>query len=290
MIESTVGAFGGFPQMLESTYMATHLSFFAMVSVADQFATLKQTLGSVLGIFTLMRWIRAAIARSTCRPPPASSIDLTPANFAAFNGGAPDGAGAQPKPSRKPFIIFFILAVFGLPYLMSKLIRTLAASQEDEQQKQFANAPKLDFCRVLYDYTPHQPPGHQFAEGIEITVKKGDLVAVLSNTDPMGQPSEWWRCRARDAQVGYLPSPYVEIIQRKFPPGQIAAKSHASSPAHSRVNTMTWSATSGSRAHSIAITEEQKAHVKAAPELAPKDEEKPGDISVESFQQAAFSS
>ena len=92
---------------------------------------------------------------------------------------------------------------------------------------------------VLYDYTPHQPPGHQFAEGIETTVKKGDLVAILSNTDPMGQPSEWWRCRARDAQVGSLPSPYVEVIQRKFPPGQIAAKSHASSPAHSRVNTMT---------------------------------------------------
>lgn len=28
MIESLVGAFGGFAQMLESTYMATHSSFF----------------------------------------------------------------------------------------------------------------------------------------------------------------------------------------------------------------------------------------------------------------------
>jgi peroxin-13 len=28
MIESIVGAFGGFAQMLESTYMATHSSFF----------------------------------------------------------------------------------------------------------------------------------------------------------------------------------------------------------------------------------------------------------------------
>ncbi|KAK0272349.1 Peroxisomal membrane protein PAS20 [Friedmanniomyces endolithicus] len=302
MIESIVGAFGGFAQMLESTYMATHSSFFAMVSVADQFATLKSTLGSVLGIFTLMRWIRAAIAKITGRPPPASSMDLTPANFAAFNGGAPEGAGAQPKPSRKPFI-FFIVAVFGLPYLMSKLIRTLAASQEAEQQKQLANAPyapdgqeqpldpsKLDFCRVLYDYTPQQQPGQQFAEGIDITVKKGDLVAVLSKTDPMGQPSEWWRCRARDGQVGYLPSPYLEVIQRKAPPGQIAAKSNASSPAHSRVNTMTGSATSGSRANSMAITEKEKAHVKAAPKLAPEIEGKPGDVSVESFQRAAFSS
>jgi peroxin-13 len=33
IIESLVGAFGGFAQMLESTFMATHSSFFAMVSV-----------------------------------------------------------------------------------------------------------------------------------------------------------------------------------------------------------------------------------------------------------------
>jgi peroxin-13 len=31
LIESIVGAFGGFAQMLESTYMATHSSFFGML-------------------------------------------------------------------------------------------------------------------------------------------------------------------------------------------------------------------------------------------------------------------
>ena len=70
LIESIVGAFGGFAQMLESTYMATHSSFFAMVSVAEQFGNLRQTLGSVLGIFTVMRWIRTAIAKLTGRPLP----------------------------------------------------------------------------------------------------------------------------------------------------------------------------------------------------------------------------
>lgn len=33
MIESLVGAFGGFAQMLESTYMATHSSFFGELSL-----------------------------------------------------------------------------------------------------------------------------------------------------------------------------------------------------------------------------------------------------------------
>ena len=302
MIESIVGAFGGFAQMLDSTYHATHSSFFAMVSVAEQFGTLKQTLGSILGIFTLMRWIRTAIAKLTGRPPPASSKELTPANFAAFNGTpGPDGSPAQPKPSRKPFI-FFVVAVFGLPYLMTKLIRALATSQEAEQQRQIANAPygaddqqqqldpsKLDFCRVLYDYTPQTQPGQQYQEGIDIAVKKGDLVAVLSKTDPMGQASEWWRCRARNGQMGYLPALYLETIQRRQQ-GQIAAKSDATSPAGSRVNTMTGSATAGSRTNSMKITEKEKAEIKQVPNEPPKVGGKPGDVSIDSFQRGAFNS
>lgn len=302
MIEGIVGAFGGFAQMLESTYMATHSSFFAMVSVAEQFGTLRQTLGSILGIFTVMRWIRTAIAKVTGRPPPASSTELTPANFAAFSGAPlPEGApGAQPKPSRKPFI-FFIIAVFGLPYLMGKLIRTLAASHEAEQQKQLAAGPytadgqtqpldpsKLDFCRVLYDYAPQAQPGQAHTEGIDLEVKKGNLVAVLSKTDPMGQPSEWWRCRARDGRMGYLPSPYLETIQRKPQQAQIAAKSAHSSPAHSRVNTMTGSVGSGSRANSMKINEREKVEVLKAEKVPPKVEGKPNDISVESFQRGGF--
>ncbi|KAK5134357.1 hypothetical protein LTR08_006537 [Meristemomyces frigidus] len=297
MIESIVGAFGGFAQMLESTYMATHSSFFAMVSVAEQFGNLRQTLGSMLGIFTIIRWFRTAVAKLTGRPPPASSKELTPANFAAFSGGAagPDGIGAQPKPSRKPFI-FFVLAVFGLPYLMGKLIRALAASQEAEQQKQLANAPyedqqpldpsKLDFCRALYDYTPAVQPGQPHTEGVDLAVTKGDLVAVLSKTDPMGQASEWWRCRARDGRMGYLPSPYLEAVQRRPQQGQIAAAESAkSSPGNSRVNTMTGS----SRASSM-VAIGGKGKVESGKGLAPKVEGKPGDVTVESFQRAAFSS
>ena len=304
MIESIVGAFGGFAQMLESTYMATHSSFFAMVSVAEQFGTLKQTLGSVLGIFTIMRWIRTAIAKLTGRPPPASSTDLTPANFAQFSGQpGPDGQPVA-KPSRKP-VIFFIVAVFGLPWLMSKLIRALAASQEAQQQGQqqlqigpdgqpIPQAPldpsKLDFCRALYDYTPQAQPGQAFQEGIDLAVKKGDLVAVLSKTDPMGQPSEWWRCRARDGGVGYLPSPYLETIHRKPQQAAIMAKGSQSQPGsetNSRVNTMT-SASVGSRANSMKITDREKAEVQKA--TPPMVKGKPGDMGIESFQKGAFNS
>lgn len=295
MIESIVGAFGGFAQMLESTYMATHSSFFAMVSVAEQLGNLKQTLGSILGVFALLRWFRTGVAKITGRPLPADSQELTPANFAAFSSGkaGPDG---RPKPSRTPFV-FFVVAVFGLPYLMGKLVKALATSQEAEQQRQLQEQQpidpnKLDFCRVLYDYSPQMGPGQQFQDGIDLEVKKGDYVAVLSKTDPMGQQSEWWRCRARDGRIGYLPSPYLETIQRKPQAAQISDRpaSATSSPMGSRVNTMTSKAAPDTRANSMKITEREKAAVAAVPtKVKPRmPDGRPNDISVESFQRGGF--
>ncbi|KAJ9634869.1 Peroxisomal membrane protein PAS20 [Knufia peltigerae] len=322
IMESIVGAFGGFAQMLESAYMTTHSSFFAMVSMAEQLGNLRQTLGSVLGIFTLLRWMRTLIAKITGRPPPADATALTPANFSSFLSGGhapatlPDGSPAPPRPSKKPFIMFAI-AVFGLPYLMGKLIRAMARSQEEEQKRQqeqmsltYTNPNgeqvpidprKLDFCRVLYDYTPAPNSG-----GMDLEVKKGDLVAVLSKTDPMGNASEWWRCRARDGKMGYLPSPYLEPIQRpaqRPAQGQITDGPAASAPG-SRTATMKGSAPlaatklleQGDRAKSLSsiysptggIGNAQSPVPVALGAKGPEMKSKPGDISPESFQKSAF--
>ncbi|KAF2836375.1 hypothetical protein M501DRAFT_940042 [Patellaria atrata CBS 101060] len=284
LIESIVGAFGGFAQMLESTYMATHSSFFAMVSVAEQFGNLRQTLGSVLGIYTLMRWMRTLIAKITGRPPPASSKELTPSNFATFTGRMPDGSPAAPRPSKKPFIMF-ILAVFGLPYLMGKLIKALAKSQEEEQRRLMGANPhladpmaaqqpldpsKLDFCRVMYDFTPDTNASN--VQGVDLAVKKGDLVAVLSKTDPLGHQSEWWRCRARDGRVGYLPKPYLEPVQRKQQQAIMPPGSQAGSQPGSRTQTMT------SETSTVGLKEGKPPVVSG----------KAGDMGVESFQKGQF--
>ncbi|KAI2786057.1 Peroxisomal membrane protein PEX13 [Penicillium oxalicum] len=291
MIESIVGAFGGFAQMLESTYMATHSSFFAMVSVAEQFGNLRNTLGSALGIFTIIRWFRTLIAKITGRPPPADATSLTPAAFAAFMGGRstsvtlPDGSPAPAKPSKKPFFMFLI-AVFGLPYLMGKLIKALARSQEEEAKRRqqligpngepqngVMDPAKLDFCRVLYDYSPET----QESNGIDLAVKKGDIVAVLSKSDPMGNASEWWRCRARDGRVGYLPGPYLETIQRR--PAQQAITT-GSEPA-TRTSTMK-SGAANERSQSLST------FTKPVNDQPPQLTGKMGDISPESFQKSTF--
>lgn len=220
-----------------------------MVSVAEQFGNLKNTLGSIFGIFAILRWVRTAFAKLTGKPLPASSTDLTPANFAHFSGVAPDGSPIAPRASKKP-LIMFVAAVFGLPYLMAKLIRTLEKNREEEEQKRLQGDPysynaqpdqrmdpsKLDFCRVLYDFAPDSSA--QNVQGIDLVVKRGDLVAVLSKTDPMGTPSDWWLCRARDGRKGYLPSPYLQTIksQHRLTDGE----QHGSlTPGGSRAQTMT---------------------------------------------------
>ncbi|ETN37394.1 uncharacterized protein HMPREF1541_08385 [Cyphellophora europaea CBS 101466] len=293
VMESVVRAFGGFAQMLESAFMTTHSSFFAMVSMAEQLGNLRHTLGSVLGIYALLRWMRTLLAKITGRPPPADATSLTPQAFSHFMSGGkgpmtlPDGSPAPPRPSRKPFIMFAI-AVFGLPYLMSKLIRSMAASQEEAARKQqemsvgYTNQngeqvaldpKKLDFCRVMYDYTPSDQ-----SVGMDLQVRKGDLVAVLSKTDPMGNASEWWRCRSRDGKVGYVPSPYLQTIQRPVQRQQqaLTTGSETASAPGSRTTTLKGTDVLGERTKSLTSVH------------APEIKGKPHDISVESFQKSAF--
>lgn len=206
VIESIVGAVGGFAQMLESTFMATHSSFFAMVAVAEQFGNLRNTLGSVLGIFTILKYLRLGVSKITGRPLPATPNALSPAQFQQFQARA-----NRPTPSKKP-LLFFLAAIFGLPYLMTKLIRALATAREEHARlmgpppgSEPVDPSNLEFARVKWDYTPQDPAG----QGVDLEVKKGDLVAILARMDG------WWRCRARDGRVGFLPGEWLEVIVRK---------------------------------------------------------------------------
>lgn len=246
-----------------------------MVAVAEQFGNLRDTLGHVLGIYTIMRWARTLIAKITGRPPPADAMSLTPASFARFEGRhGPDGppGSAASKPSRKP-LIFFLLFAFGLPYLMTKMIRSMAATHEEEERKrlqaQTIDPAKLEFCRVLWDFSP-ETRGDAVVSGVDLEVKKGDLVAVLSKTDPLGNPSDWWRCRSRDGRMGYLPSTFLELARKP-----VAAIKATASVDSSRANSLTSSIASA-------------VHKEPEREKVPMPASKLGDISAESFQKSQF--
>ncbi|KAK4049810.1 Peroxisomal membrane protein PAS20 [Microbotryomycetes sp. JL201] len=243
MLQAIVGAFGGFAQMLESTFMATHSSFFAMIGVAEQLGHLRNYLGQVLSIFALLRWIRGLVNRLLGRPPPVEPI--TADEFRAFgaNGaaaGSSNGGPAAPKMSKKPLIVFF-LTVVGLPWLMAKLARMINARQEEEARLRAsdpnyaAQHPALDqFGRPLPPTvvaggapvagpTTLDPSTLTFVRAIwpyeasnaeELTLTKDAIVAVLS-TEQERQSSAWWRGRLRDGTIGWFPSTFTQPLPLK---------------------------------------------------------------------------
>ncbi|GAA5856746.1 hypothetical protein JCM9279_002257 [Rhodotorula babjevae] len=213
ILQSLVGAVGGFAQMLESTFMATHSSFFAMIGVAEQFGHLRNYLGQVLSVFALLRWCKSLLYRLVGRTPPGDAISAD--GFRAFEAGGgakgPNGNGtgaaAAPKMSKRPLVVFF-LTVIGLPWLMNRLVRLITARQEAEAQRLAASgqlppqpqfdaygrpippqlAPQqgaaaaaaldpsqLTFVRALYAYTP--PPE---SADKELAFNKDDIMAILA--------------------------------------------------------------------------------------------------------------
>ncbi|KAJ3196225.1 Peroxisomal membrane protein PAS20 [Irineochytrium annulatum] len=243
-IDQIVQAFGGFSQMLESTFFATHSSFMAMVGVAEQFGYLRGYLARVLDLWALWNAVRGFLGVR----PRVDSKQLSSEAFGEFEakegvaGVGADGKAVAKKPSGRPFWVFVAL-LFGLPWLMSKLIKRLQKARLEEaaagvgigpngealpiaavnhggphggaESLQPSQIKDLQFCKALYDFKGESPA--------EISFSKGDIVAVLSKVDPVTkQPSMWWRGRLRSGPVGYFPSNYCELIEKKPGGGQTA--------------------------------------------------------------------
>lgn len=236
LLHSVVQTFAGLAQMLESTFMATHSSFFALAGVVDQFAMLRNALGSVLGLFGLVRWMKDLLLGT--RSQDAGALR---GEFRDFLGGRPvpgaqPGQPQPPRASRKPLIIFF-LAIFGVPYAMHRLVKIITERQRQPLQQNpqnplqsgsnpagAAGLPPLDpsqlqFARALYPFTAMTPA--------ELSLKKDEIVAIMGKLDPErgievdpriqleGGDGEWWRGRTREGREGWFPRAWVEVLERK---------------------------------------------------------------------------
>lgn len=206
VIESIVTAFTSLAQLVESTYMATHSSFFAMVGVADQLGSLKTYLGQVLGVFSILRLGRRILnwLRGKKTGPEKGWANEWSA------GLGPNGAEA-PRPSAKPLLLFLLSAI-GLPYLMSRLVKLLIASQQQQAGAIDANGVALDptkltFARARWDFKP--------SEEWELALQPDEIVAVLERREGNGGEEGWWRGRTRDGRMGWFPGNYVEVIKKR---------------------------------------------------------------------------
>ncbi|CCM06625.1 uncharacterized protein FIBRA_08905 [Fibroporia radiculosa] len=216
LLHSIVQTFGGVAQMLESTFMATHSSFFAMVGVVDQIGQLRAALGSVLGLFGLVRWLRDLLTGRR-------SGGAMQGEFRDFVSGRPvqPQSQAAPRASKKPLIIF-LLAVLGVPYAMHRLVRALVARQQALAEQQQGALPPLDpsqltFARALYPFEPSSPA--------ELAIKENEIVAIMGKLDPATgaeidprlevEGSEWWKGRTRDGREGWFPKKWVQVLERR---------------------------------------------------------------------------
>jgi len=218
LLHSIVQTFSGVAQMLESTFMATHSSFFAMVGVVDQFSQLRNALGSVLGLFGLVRWMKDMLnGRSHAQV-------AMQGEFKEFVNGRPvqGPKPPAPKPSKKPLIIF-LLAVFGVPYAMAKLISILNEHAKQQQQQGQLVGPlgpldpsSLTFARALYPFSPSTPA--------ELQLKENEIVAIMGKLDPdtgvevdprLEVESEWWKGRTREGREGWFPRKWVEVLDKR---------------------------------------------------------------------------
>lgn len=242
VLESLVTAFSSLAQLFESTYAATHSSFFAMVGVADQLGGLKTYLGQVLGVFSLVRlgkkllsWLRGESTGASSLAGTGWAEEWRIGQALDRNGGR---AGPRPvpgdkKPSRKPLIWFLVSAV-GLPYLMTKLVRLLTELQkrrlEAQPQQSGMGGPQgpfgpggvaggvpaqgatgqpLAFARTVWPF--------EATSAHELSLKRDEIVAVLQRLDAKTEggsatTAAWWRGRTRDGRTGWFPGNYVSSL------------------------------------------------------------------------------
>lgn len=248
LMESVIHSVSSVAQLLESTYMATHSSFFALASVVDQVGSAKVFLGQILGAFSILRWGREILAflrgKSAAAGAPAIGSGLSGwgeeyaslAQVVSPNGGRPGQRSSRsqqpggPRPSAKP-LLFFLLTAVGLPFAMSRIITALARNLPPQglpADHALHEVPPEDltFARAMYRFEPK--------DALELGLAEGEIVAVLDKLKRPGDgggEGDWWRGRTRDGRTGWFPRTFVVecvdlfLLEASLPPTDCADSS-----------------------------------------------------------------
>ncbi|KAL6940379.1 hypothetical protein ACO0QE_004278 [Hanseniaspora vineae] len=219
LIEAMIYTFTGFAQMLEATYMATHSSFFTMVSVAEQLQSFKEMIhgfvkGGVLDVIRLLKkLLYFASGGKLCKNSGTSGSGKN-AKWGP-NSGNNSIEKKKKKMALKPLIVFLAIAI-GFPYLLNKYVTRMSKNNNNNRLnyldksdgQDMVDPNNLEFAKALYDYVPENPD-------YEAAFTKDEFMAILSKKDALGNDSEWWKVRTRKGVVGYVPSNYIEVIKRQ---------------------------------------------------------------------------
>ncbi|KAK4517106.1 Rad2 nuclease [Mucor velutinosus] len=194
----------GLAHTLESTLMATHSGFNALLQLTHQFRTIRHSVGHVFGVLSLLRWLKSKILGSRVKSSTLAKFSIK--EFESYS---------HKSNSITPWMIVLVVSI-GVPMIMQLHQKQVA----DVEQKNTlstgttvkaeaaaaltASKPtKLDFARALYSF--------QAESSNELTLRPNDLIAILSKED-----ADWWQGRLKNGKIGYFPANHVEIIEKNI--------------------------------------------------------------------------
>ncbi|CEP08122.1 hypothetical protein [Parasitella parasitica] len=204
-MEKLVLTCNGFAHALESTLVATHSGFRALIQLTHQYRTVKRFVGRMSSIFSVLSWLRNKLARNK--------------KLTLFTKFSVEEFESYNKSSSKLSSWTTLLALSIGVSLVMHLHQTKKKIQHKEIVKQTKSCAlsksktppppniaskmtKIDFARALYSFHAESSD--------ELTLQPNDLVAILSKED-----EDWWQGRLKNGKIGYFPANHVEIIEKK---------------------------------------------------------------------------
>lgn len=200
-IQSMVQAFSSISMMLESTYMAVHSSFRAVVDVADHFGKLKDNLFGMLSLVSMMNTIKSFYRRILYMFNMVGQDQIWSDSLAkaqSDTNGQAHMMDFAKQQSSWPMLMFLGAAV-GAPWMIYKLQKPQASSsrwmtQEDDHY----------VGEALFDFQTNQRT--------EIPLRAGQKV-IIAPKELQPRITDWILATTDNKNAGLVPINYVKIVK-----------------------------------------------------------------------------
>ncbi|EPX70577.1 peroxin-13 [Schizosaccharomyces octosporus yFS286] len=201
-IEGIISSVGSIAQVMESALMAAHMSYNTFVSVMDNFQMLRLSIGSLFDIVSLVKRLKLFISNILGVQ---SNNPLTKDEYDSYHI-------EESKPSSKKSKVLsglLFTSLFVFPYALIKIFKKIYDKEKIiAKEKKSKSIQELEFCKAEFDFASREPT-------VELALRKGDIIAILSKYDSTGAKSDWWYGRKRNGEKGWFPSNYCTLIPMK---------------------------------------------------------------------------
>lgn len=235
------------------------------MGMAEHFSNVRVYLMEALSAVAIVRHLRDLL---TGRKSIADDTSAISADAFTKSVAAKSNKSAAVTPSKcgtrlaKLPIIMFLAVVFGIPWLMHRVI---AVMEEKRRRRAISNAtsgtgnasgapfestmatndaaqqamssatppPSIRFARALYDFQAQSPQ--------EISLRAGDVVGVIQEPGVDVTTREWWRGKVRGGSVGWFPANHVALLEQTNDDASAASESGVSASIPTTPASMTMS-------------------------------------------------